>query len=124
MWTFPTAQEIVDFTSKFSTVVTGRDFMRFIPWAKGEEAKVIKPAEGNIDATAWRVGNEMLVSVVVLGVEGAWSLILPDGVKEKGIIKNLWSNVAWSAGGNGEIQVKSGTNGEVENYLFIVEVED
>ncbi|KAI4183262.1 MAG: hypothetical protein LQ346_006387, partial [Caloplaca aetnensis] len=52
MWTFPTADEIVEGTSKFSKVVTGEEFRRFVPRATGQACKVVweGAVEGKVDA--------------------------------------------------------------------------
>ncbi len=124
MSNFPTADEIIEGTSKFSKVVTGEEFRRFVPRATGQACKVVSEGgvEGKVDASAWRVGNEMLLSIVGVEAKGVWGLILPGGVGAKKVSRRLWGTEEWKVGPGGSLA--SGGMEGISNYLLMVEIEE
>ncbi|KAL8920158.1 MAG: hypothetical protein Q9208_006404 [Pyrenodesmia sp. 3 TL-2023] len=124
MWNFPTADEIVEGTSKFSAVIMGREFGHFVPRARPEACRVIGEGkvEGSVDASAWRVGGEMLVSVVGVEARGVWGLILPGGARAKEVRTRLWGRDEWKVRLGGSLA--SGGMEGVESFALVVEIED
>ncbi|KAL9600420.1 MAG: hypothetical protein Q9219_003173 [cf. Caloplaca sp. 3 TL-2023] len=129
MWVFPTADEIVDVTGRFSAVATGRDFTKFVLEVRSEAVAVSRGSGGAavfVDARAWRRDGEMLVSVVNMAgarVGGEVRVELPGDVEVKGIVVggSMWGFEGWKVEGERTL-VRSGMGGS-ESNLFTVEVE-
>lgn len=96
MWTFPTTPDLVDVTSRLAKVLTGTCAEYFL----GAEMVGGLSTSGAevVDASAWRVGNSMLVSIVNSAFEdttGAVMLNLPAGTVATSITSVLWGDGEW-----------------------------
>lgn len=124
MWAFPTADEIVEVTSKFSALVTAREVVTF--WLEGRREEVGVDGNGKrvLDARAWRFYGKMLVSVVNMAdeaVEGLVQIELPDDVRLENVGRMLWGSRSWKVQGPRTL-VTNGMGG-VESDLFVVVID-
>ncbi|KAL8931169.1 MAG: hypothetical protein Q9211_007176, partial [Gyalolechia sp. 1 TL-2023] len=123
MWAFPTADQIVEVTSKFSALVTGRELVGFLLEGRREEVGVDGNGNGKsvLDARVWRRYGRMLVSVVNMAdeaVKGPITIELPDDVELRSVGRMLWGSGSWKVEGPRSL-VKNGMDA-VGSSLFLV----
>ncbi|KAL9024435.1 MAG: hypothetical protein Q9196_006519, partial [Gyalolechia fulgens] len=104
MWAFPTADQIVEVTSKFGALMTGRELVRFLLEGRREEVGVDGNGNGKsvLDARVWRRYGRMLVSVVNMAdeaVKGPITIELPDDVELRSVGRMLWGSGSWKVEG-------------------------
>lgn len=101
-WNFPTTEEIKEVSSALAKVVTAEETTAFFLGTKPERLVVEGPGSDGFDATGWRVGEQMLVSIVnkaYKAVEGVSVSIGDKGVKS---IRGVWTEgeaTGWTAQG-------------------------
>ena len=96
MWAFPTSSEVTVVTSKLSKVLTGT-CAKYLLGAELLGRLRVSGAD-MVDASAWRVGNSLLVSIVnsaYRDMTGSVSLDLPAGFIATSITSVLWGDGAW-----------------------------
>ena len=96
MWIFPTTPELTDVTSKLAKVLTGT----CATYLLGAELASGLSVSGSdtIDASMWRVGTNLLVSIVNSAHQdttGTVSLNLPAGTIATSSISVLWGDGDW-----------------------------
>ncbi|KAL1852956.1 hypothetical protein Plec18170_005538 [Paecilomyces lecythidis] len=116
MWTYPTSSGLSAVTSKLSQVLLRKDVTNYL---LGSHTTALEAAgHDRIDASGWRIGNQMLVSILYLGYQDFQSEItvtLPAKATSVGEV--LWGSGGWSVSG-GEL-VKDGLT-RLETTLLIV----
>ena len=96
MWTFPTTAELTDVTSRLARVLTGV-CAEYILGANIMTEPAVDGAN-DIDVSAWKTGNSILVSIVNSAHEnttGPISLSLPGGLRATNIKQVLWGDGGW-----------------------------
>lgn len=102
MWTFPTTPALTDVTSRLAKVLTTGTCVRYLLGAELMGGLSTDGTVGTqvdtIDASAWSLGDSMLVSIVNSAYEDAVGLItldLPNGFIATNIENVLWGDGAW-----------------------------
>ncbi|KAL9129301.1 MAG: hypothetical protein Q9217_002212 [Psora testacea] len=101
MWTFPTTDELTDLTSRLGKVLRG-ECARFILGAKIMRGLLVSGGK-DVDVSAWRTGNTMLLSVVNpmhQAVAGPISVSLPSSVQGTEVVSTLWGDGMWKVEGS------------------------
>ena len=96
MWTFPTTPDLTDVTSRLAKVLTGA-CAKYLLGAELIGGLSVSGAE-LVDASVWRVGDSMLVSIVNSAYEDTTSIIilhLPARTVATSITSFLWGNGEW-----------------------------
>ena len=96
MWTFPTTAELTDVTSRLARVLTSV-CAKYILGADIMTEPAIDGAN-DIDVSAWKTGNSILVSIVNSAYEnttGPISVSLPGGLLATSITQVLWGDGGW-----------------------------
>lgn len=121
MWSWPTADPIMEVTSKFSALVTSTEIVKILLKGIREAVGVDGNGKGFLDARAWRFYDRMMVSVVNMSDEPVAGLIkidLPDDVRVESVGRMLWGGGSWKAQGLRTLE-KNGM-GAVESSVFMV----
>ncbi len=96
MWTFPTTPGLTDVTSGLAKVLTGICSEYLLGADMVMALRVSGP--GMLDASAWRVEDSVLLSIVnsdYQDMEESVTLDLPAGMAAKGIKSVLWGDGKW-----------------------------
>ena len=96
MWIFPTTAELTDVTSRLARVLTGV-CANYILGADTMTGLAVDGAN-DIDVSAWKTGDTILVSIVNSAHEnttGPISLSLPGGLLATSITQVLWGDGGW-----------------------------
>lgn len=96
MWTFPTTPDLTDVTSRLAKVLTGT-CAKYLLGAELVGGLSVSGAE-LVDASVWRVGDSMLVSIVNSAYEDTTSNIildLPAGIVATSITSFPWGDGEW-----------------------------
>ena len=108
MWTFPTTPELTDVTSGLAKVLTGICSEYLLEADMVMNLRV--SGSGMLDASAWRVEDSVLLSVVnsdYQDTKGSVTLDLPAGMAAKGIESVLWGDGKWRlANGDSATQIQ------------------
>ncbi|GAD96679.1 conserved hypothetical protein [Paecilomyces variotii No. 5] len=116
MWTYPTSSGLSAVTSKLSRALLRKDVTSYL---LGSHTTALEATgQGRIDAAGWRVGKQMLVSILYLEYKDLQSEItvtLPS--KAASVSEVLWGPGGWSVSG-GKL-VKDGVTG-LESSLLVV----
>ena len=117
MWDWPTLVNLTEVTSQLSRIIAGDEVAGFLLGAATVKLEV--DGHSKIDAAGWRVGGQMLVSILSLQTPG-WSedvsVQLPDGAHA--VSKVLMGEGKWKLD-DGNL-VKSGGHA-LETDLIVVE---
>ena len=96
MWTFPTTPDLTNVTSKLAKVLTGV-CAGYLLGAEILTGLAVDGA-GAIDASAWRVDDSILISIVnsdYQDTEESITIDLPVGVIATSITSVLWGDGGW-----------------------------
>ena len=119
MWTWPTSPALEDVTGRFAKVATGVG-AGFWLGANSKALVVNGVPNQSVNAAAWIVGGNMLVSIV--NVAGALSgrivVSLPNGVRARAVRQSVWGGSGWAVSGVNKL-VKTGM-GAVESDVLII----
>ncbi|KAF6220378.1 hypothetical protein HO133_003510 [Letharia lupina] len=96
MWTFPTTPDLTDVTSRLAKVLTGT----CAEYLLGADIITGLAVDGTsaVDASAWRVGNSILLSIVnsdYQDMTGPVTLHLPAEIVATSISTVLWGDAEW-----------------------------
>ncbi|KAF7720291.1 Glycoside hydrolase superfamily protein [Penicillium ucsense] len=117
MWDYPTTAELAQVTSRLSRVLTGEPVSRFLLGAP--TVPLHATGHPNMDIASWRVGSQMLVSVVSLqstSWEAQVTVPLPAGARA--VSRVLWGSKEWGLSG-GCLSKKGGRG--LETDLIVVD---
>jgi hypothetical protein len=111
-WIYPTSEDIEDVTSELARVLASEDVTRFTLGAKRSNLATVGGG-GLVDATAWVLDDEVLLSYAYVGYEGyTGSVKIELPVRIIGEISHLWgSGEGWQAGSSGTTITKEGYSG-------------
>lgn len=91
-WLFPTTSELTSAMSNMADIVTNEGVTALLLGDNPRPLEVVVEADVDIDAAAWIVGNQMLVSIVYLGLTDTDASVivkLPKTVQAEST-KQLW----------------------------------
>ena len=121
MWTFPTTPDLINVTSKLAKVLTGV----CAGYLLGAEIMTGLAVDGAsaIDASAWRIEDTLLLSIVNSDYQDTTELVtldLPAGVDAHSINNVLWGDGEWylTASSSGQIH-RSGLQGLSTDILIL-----
>lgn len=120
MWDYPTEADIRDVTSKLSQILTKSSITKFLLGAPTHNLAVTSASDYRLDAAAWVVGSQALVSVVGMEYVSStsnYSIALPAGVKATGVSETLWGS-AWNVGSDGALW-KNGLDALEFDFLVV-----
>lgn len=118
MWAYPTEPGIRDATGALSKLLTGQIVTPFLTQTN-VEMELSVSGLSRVDASAWTLNGQMLVSIVSLGYlksDASVSVTLPASVQGSGSV--LWGQ-GWTTESNGTVLSKTGIDSlEVDILLF------
>lgn len=114
MWSFPTTPDLTAVTTRLAKVLTG-PCAKYVLGAELVGGLRVSGAE-TIDASAWRAGDSLLLSIVNSAHEDTSELVsvyLPAGVVAWGVNSVLWGDGWWSLrkAGDGFVVTRWGVHG-------------
>lgn len=115
-WDYPTEPDLESITSSLSKVLTTSEVTNFILGADTVALGV--SGESRVDTAAWKVGNQMLVSVLCLEYDdsaAAVTVSLPAAAASVSSV--LWGNAGWSV--NGQLLTKTGLSALEADLLVL-----
>lgn len=133
MWLYPTSADIEHWTREFALLTLGTIFDRMVLREERQAVEVVRgPGPGRVDAAAWRMKDEVLVSVVALWEAETEkmevSLRLPRGMpRAKAVDRIMWPrfvrDITWKLDDDGEGRaVYQKTMQGTESSVFVVRV--
>lgn len=120
MWTFPTTPDLTNVTSKLAKVLTGV-CAGYLLGAEILTGLAVDEA-GAIDASAWRVEDSILISIVnsdYEDTEESVTIDLPAGVVATGITSVLWGDGEWRLTASSVQIYRSGLQGLSTDILIL-----
>ena len=106
-WDYPTAPELESATSSLSTTLTTQEVTAFILGAPTLALSV--SGESRVDAAAWKVGSQMLVSIVYLKYsDSSAEVTIALPVEATAVNSVQWGEGGWTI--NGQSLAKTGLN--------------
>lgn len=121
MWTFPTTPDLIDVTSRLAKVLAGV-CTGYLLGAERVGGLAVDGA-GAVDASAWRGGDSLLVSIVNSDYQdttGSVALDFPGGMVATGIISFLWGDGQWRLTASSPVQIRrSGVRGLSTDILIL-----
>jgi hypothetical protein len=118
-WNFPTTQELTQVTSSLAKTLSAQLPTSLLLGAKTTALEV--SGSSDVDAAGWKVGNQMLISIVYVGMGNTSSEIVVKMPKGRGMTQ-LWP-VSGSAGWNlNDAGLKKVGLNNLEVSLLVVDI--
>ena len=122
MWSFPTTPDLTAVTTRLAKVLTG-PCAKYVLGAERMGGLRVSGA-GTIDASAWRAGDSLLLSIVNSAHEDTSELVsvyLPAGIVARDVDSVLWGDGWWSLrhAGDGFVMKRWGVHGLSTAILVI-----